>query len=192
MDRLLLLLMLLLQNLHAIDMHLQHAHPQYVWLHRSQCVCIRRNCRHIVAVGMYPQREQLQHVFSHSAYKCMHTNTVRYVPCLVEIGCKVLHTQTVHRNCKSVHAQSWTCPQTKQTCPADTLDLSMCCLQAKAGITDDIIEVLTTTSAELSKGRRKRPMPAGLASAGTIEQYGLLSSHPLHKTSEVSFIPTIF
>lgn len=56
--------------------------------------------------------------------------------------------------------------------------------RAKAGITDDIIEVLTTTSAELSKGRRKRPMPAGLASAGTIEQYGLLSSHPLHKTSE--------
>jgi len=49
--------------------------------------------------------------------------------------------------------------------------------------------VLTTTSAELSKGRRKRPMPAGLASAGTIEQFGLLSSHPLHKTSEVSFSP---
>lgn len=70
---------------------------------------------------------------------------------------------------------------------ADIVDLSMSCLQAKAGITDDIIEVLTTTSAELSKGRRKRPMPAGLASAGTIEQYGLLSSHPLHKTSEVSF-----
>ena len=65
----------------------------------------------------------------------------------------------------------------------------MSCLQAKAGITDDIIEVLTTTSAELSKGRRKRPMPAGLASAGTIEQFGLLSSHPLHKTSEVSFFP---
>lgn len=56
--------------------------------------------------------------------------------------------------------------------------------RAKAGITDDIIEVLTSTSAELSKGRRKRPMPAGLASPSSIEQYGLLSSHPLHKTSE--------
>ncbi len=65
-------------------------------------------------------------------------------------------------------------------------ELPVACLQAKAGITEDIIEVLTNTSAELSKGRRKRPMPAGLASPASIEQYGLLSSHPLHKTSEVS------
>lgn len=59
-------------------------------------------------------------------------------------------------------------------------------MQAKAGITDDIIEVLTATSAELSKGRRKRPMPPGLAAAGSFDHYKLLSSHPLHKTSEVS------
>ena len=60
------------------------------------------------------------------------------------------------------------------------------CVQAKAGITDDIIEVLTATSAELSKGRRKRPMPPGLAAPGSFDHYKLLSSHPLHKTSEVS------
>ena len=60
------------------------------------------------------------------------------------------------------------------------------CVQAKAGITDDIIEVLTATSAELSKGRRKRPMPPGLAASGSFDHYKLLSSHPLHKTSEVN------
>lgn len=59
------------------------------------------------------------------------------------------------------------------------------CLQAKAGITDDIIEVLTATSADLSKGRRKRPMPPGLAAPGSFDHYKMLSSHPLHKTSEV-------
>ena len=58
-------------------------------------------------------------------------------------------------------------------------------LQAKAGITDDIIEVLTNTAAELSKGRRKRPMPEGLVTPEAVGQFGLLSSHPLHKTSEV-------
>lgn len=59
------------------------------------------------------------------------------------------------------------------------------CVQAKAGITDDIIEVLTATSADLSKGRRKRPMPPGLAAPGSFDHYKMLSSHPLHKTSEV-------
>ncbi|KAL3134881.1 hypothetical protein ABBQ32_007847 [Trebouxia sp. C0010 RCD-2024] len=56
--------------------------------------------------------------------------------------------------------------------------------RAKAGITDDIIEVLTATSADLSKGRRKRPMPPGLAAPGSFDHYKMLSSHPLHKTSE--------
>lgn len=63
-------------------------------------------------------------------------------------------------------------------------------MQAKAGITQDIIEVLTATSAELSKGRRKRPMPAGLAAPGSFDHYKLLSSHPLHKTSEVG-VPSV-
>lgn len=63
-------------------------------------------------------------------------------------------------------------------------------VQAKAGITDDIIEVLTATSTELSKGRRKRPMPPGLAAPGSFDHYKLLSSHPVHKTSEVN-IPCI-
>ena len=58
-------------------------------------------------------------------------------------------------------------------------------MQAKAGITDDIIEVLTNTSAELSKGRRKRPLPEGLVTPEAVGQFSLLSSHPLHKTSEV-------
>ena len=59
-------------------------------------------------------------------------------------------------------------------------------MQAKGGITPDIVEVLTATSTELSKGRRKRPMPAGLAAPASFDHYKLLSSHPMHKTSEVS------
>lgn len=69
----------------------------------------------------------------------------------------------------------------------DSVCIDIClCVQAKAGITEDIIDVLTSTSADLSKGRRKRPMPAGLAAPGSFDHYKLLSSHPLHKTSEVS------
>ena len=38
----------------------------------------------------------------------------------------------------------------------------------------------------LSKGRKKRVMPEGLASVDDIEKFGLLSSHPLHKSTKVS------
>lgn len=40
-------------------------------------------------------------------------------------------------------------------------------------------------SKELSKGRKKRVMPAGLASAQEIETLSLISSHPLHKSTKV-------
>jgi hypothetical protein len=40
-------------------------------------------------------------------------------------------------------------------------------------------------SKELSKGRKKRVMPAGLATPEEIRGLALLSSHPLHKSTKV-------
>jgi hypothetical protein len=44
-------------------------------------------------------------------------------------------------------------------------------------------------SKELSKGRKKRIMPAGLATPQEIEGLSLLSSHPLHKSTKVRSPP---
>ena len=57
--------------------------------------------------------------------------------------------------------------------------------QAKAGITKDIQDHMTEASKVLSKGRKKRVMPEGLATVDDIEKFGLLSSHPLHKSTKV-------
>ena len=59
-------------------------------------------------------------------------------------------------------------------------------LQAKAGITKEIQDHMTEHSKVLSKGRKKRVMPEGLAIVDDIEKFGLLSSHPLHKSTKVS------
>lgn len=45
---------------------------------------------------------------------------------------------------------------------------------------------MTEQSKVLSKGRKKRVMPEGLASVDDVEKFGLLSSHPLHKSTKVS------
>ena len=58
-------------------------------------------------------------------------------------------------------------------------------LQAKAGITKEILEHMERHSKELSKGRKKRVMPAGLASPQEMETLSLISSHPLHKSTKV-------
>ena len=61
----------------------------------------------------------------------------------------------------------------------------MSVLQAKAGITKEIQDNMTEASKVLSKGRKKRVMPEGLATMDEIESFGLLSSHPLHKSTKV-------
>ena len=61
----------------------------------------------------------------------------------------------------------------------------MSVLQAKAGITKEIQDNMTEASKALSKGRKKRVMPEGLATVDEIEKIGLLSSHPLHKSTKV-------
>jgi hypothetical protein len=58
-------------------------------------------------------------------------------------------------------------------------------LQAKAGITDDIVKAMTDCSMKLSKGRKQRAPPPELASAEELATYQLLGSQPLHKTGKV-------
>jgi hypothetical protein len=43
---------------------------------------------------------------------------------------------------------------------------------------------MTAASQELSKGRKKRVMPPGLATPADIGAFAQLSSHPLHKTTK--------
>lgn len=43
-------------------------------------------------------------------------------------------------------------------------------------------------SKALSKGRKKRIMPASLATPQDIEAFSLISSHPLHKSTKVRCI----
>ncbi len=59
-------------------------------------------------------------------------------------------------------------------------------VQAKAGITEDVSNHMLEYSKELSKARKKRVMPAGLATSQEIEAFSLLSSHPLHKSTKVA------
>ena len=44
---------------------------------------------------------------------------------------------------------------------------------------------MTEHSTVLSKGRKKRAIPATLATPEEIGGFGLLGTHPLHKTSKV-------
>lgn len=75
----------------------------------------------------------------------------------------------------------------RQCCNVYTLMLGRAhdSVQAKAGITKEIGEHMTEHSKVLSKGRKKRVMPEGLATVDEIEKLGLLSSHPLHKSTKV-------
>jgi hypothetical protein len=77
----------------------------------------------------------------------------------------------------------------RQRCNIYTLILEQAhvSIQAKAGITKEVGEHMTEHSKVLSKGRKKRVMPEGLATVDEIEKLGLLSSHPLHKSTKVGF-----
>lgn len=52
------------------------------------------------------------------------------------------------------------------------------------GITEEIIQDLTEVNAALSKGRRKRAVPESLATVEQLAAFTLLSSAPLHKTTQ--------
>ncbi|EFJ38655.1 ubiquitin-protein ligase, PUB59 [Selaginella moellendorffii] len=53
----------------------------------------------------------------------------------------------------------------------------------KQGISDEMIAELTQCNADLSSLRKKRQIPPTLVKAENLEQYSVISSHPLHKTS---------
>eukprot|EP00887_Chlorella_sp_A99_P008229 scaffold12.g8229.t1 len=57
--------------------------------------------------------------------------------------------------------------------------------KAKAGITPDIAERLTATSAALSKGRKKRAISPSVATPEDIAGYGLAGTVPLHATNKL-------
>uniref|UniRef100_A0A7S0RAF6 Pre-mRNA-processing factor 19 n=1 Tax=Pyramimonas obovata TaxID=1411642 RepID=A0A7S0RAF6_9CHLO len=56
--------------------------------------------------------------------------------------------------------------------------------KAKAGITPDVVSAMTALSKDLSKGRKKRQISESLATKESIESYSMLSSQPLHKTTQ--------
>jgi len=55
---------------------------------------------------------------------------------------------------------------------------------AEEGLTDAIKEQLDATHKKLSKGRKKRPMPDGLASVDDLKSYVVTSSHTTHSASK--------
>jgi len=54
----------------------------------------------------------------------------------------------------------------------------------EAGITKEIIKKMTDTSKTLSKGRKKRAVPEGHASAEAVASYSNKDSHPIHGASK--------
>jgi len=52
------------------------------------------------------------------------------------------------------------------------------------GLTEAILEQLDATHKKLSKGRKKRPMPDGLASVDDLKAYAVTSSHTTHSASK--------
>ncbi|KAF1898040.1 hypothetical protein Lal_00032804 [Lupinus albus] len=56
------------------------------------------------------------------------------------------------------------------------------------GITTSIISELTDCNAALSQQRKKRQIPATLASVDDIERYTQTSSHPIHKTNKPGIV----
>lgn len=58
-------------------------------------------------------------------------------------------------------------------------------LQAKGGITSDIIDALTQNNVTLSKMRKKRQISETLATPDSIGQLELAGSFPIHKTTQV-------
>jgi len=61
--------------------------------------------------------------------------------------------------------------------------------RAKSGITEEALTLMTETSAQLSKGRKKRAIPEGTATGEDIASMALSSSHPLHQINKVTPSP---
>ena len=59
-------------------------------------------------------------------------------------------------------------------------------VQAKAGITPDIVEAMSALSTNLSATRKKRAISPHLTPVEAMQNFSLLGSHPLHKTTQVS------
>ena len=55
--------------------------------------------------------------------------------------------------------------------------------KSKSGITQEVIAKMVQAAGKLSKTRRKRPLPEGLASLDDLKAYSLLGKYPLHTTS---------
>lgn len=59
-------------------------------------------------------------------------------------------------------------------------------VQAKGGITPDIVDAMTKHSATLSKSRKKRQISETLATPDEVANLALAGSFPLHKTTQVN------
>lgn len=56
--------------------------------------------------------------------------------------------------------------------------------RAKAGLTSDVLEALAACNKRLSKSRKKRPLPEGLAAPEALGAFTLESKFPVHQTSK--------
>ncbi len=56
--------------------------------------------------------------------------------------------------------------------------------RAKAGLTADVLEAMIACNKRLSKNRKKRPAPEGLAAPDDLGAYTLESKFPVHQTSK--------
>lgn len=68
-----------------------------------------------------------------------------------------------------------------------------CCVQAKGGITSDILEAMTAEHKTLSSRRKKRQISETIATPDEVSSMNLAGSFPIHKTTQVrSFLFTRF
>ena len=56
--------------------------------------------------------------------------------------------------------------------------------RAKAGLTADVLEAMIACNKRLSKNRKKRPAPEGLAAPDDLGAYALESKFPVHQTTK--------
>lgn len=61
-------------------------------------------------------------------------------------------------------------------------------MQAKGGITQDIVDALTQNNTTLSKMRKKRVISETLAAVDDVAALELAGSFPIHKTTQVELL----
>lgn len=64
-------------------------------------------------------------------------------------------------------------------------DIRLLLLQAKPGMTEDVLKAITDCSVRMSKGRKQRAQAPELATVDDLAAFQLLGSQPLHKTGKV-------